>query len=279
MVATLNQNVIEDGVTATKAQDFTLDAAGGLSITKNLTGTVSLVESTNHYDGEDDSPAWTETKTRPDAATGWATTWNRNVAALSGDMGIIASSDGTAKILLANLHNDIAASVTVGDTGIESYSEFTEYGLARDKANTPERYGWLGTKQRDASAAGGLTLMGVRLTTPRPDVSCHATLSKEATTTPTPTPSTPSTNSISAASSGFPRSATQCLAGVSYAGLLGYLSKKIKNPYAWAAVMMFSATVIWHARKARNSHGCLRYRWWGKLSHGYWCTGSCKASW
>ena len=71
--------VIEDGVTATKAQDFTLDVAGRLSVTKNLTGTVSLVETTNHYDGSDDSPAWTETKTRPDAATGWATAWNRNV--------------------------------------------------------------------------------------------------------------------------------------------------------------------------------------------------------
>ena len=295
MVATLNQNVIEDGVTGTKAQDFTLDAAGRLSVTKNLTGTVSLVESTNHYDGTDDSPAWTETKTRPDAATGWATTWNRNVAALSGDMGIIASSDGTAKILLANLHNDIAASVTVGDTGIESYSEFTEYGLARDKANTPERYGWLGTKQRDASAAGGLTLMGVRLynTTTGRFLSRDPLQGGNDNTYAYPADPI---NKVDLSGKfwmqtrrwnyfwtkgklGFNRTETQFIAAVSYAGLLGYLSKKIKNPYAWAAVMMFSATVIWHARKARYSHGCLRYRWWGKLSHEYWYPGSCKASW
>ena len=119
---------------ATKAQDFTLDVAGRLSVTKNLTGTVSLVESTNRCDGGDDSPAWTETKTRPDSATAW----NRNVAGLSGDLGIIQGSDGTAKIKLGNVHADIVATVTVGGTGIDSY---TEYGLGRDNANTPERYG------------------------------------------------------------------------------------------------------------------------------------------
>ena len=65
IVATLSQSVIEDGVTATKAQDFTLDVAGRLSVTKNLTDTVSLVESTNHYYGTDDSPAWTTPKPVP----------------------------------------------------------------------------------------------------------------------------------------------------------------------------------------------------------------------
>ena len=166
MVATLNQSVTEDGVTATKAQDFTLDVAGRLSVTKNLTGAVSLVESTNHYDGGDDSPAWAETKTRPDATTAWATAWNRNVASLAGDLGIIQASDGTAKIQLSNLHGDVTATVTVGGTGIDSYTEYTEYGLARDNANTPERYGWLGAKQRDANTIGGLTLMGARLYNP-----------------------------------------------------------------------------------------------------------------
>ena len=166
MVATLSQSVTEDGVTATKAQDFTLDVSGRLSVTKNLTDTVSLVESTNHYDGGDDSPAWTDAKTRPDATTAWATAWQRNVASLAGDLGIIQGSDGTAKIQLGNLHGDVTATVTVGGTGIDSYTEYTEYGLARDNANTPERYGWLGTKQRDANTIGGLTLMGARLYNP-----------------------------------------------------------------------------------------------------------------
>ncbi|WP_290514356.1 RHS repeat-associated core domain-containing protein [Aeromicrobium sp.] len=166
MVATLSQPVTEDGVTATKAQDFTLDAAGRLSVTKNLTGGVSLTESTNHYDGSGDSLVWIETRTRPDAATTWGAAWGRNVASLAGDLGIIAGSDGTAKIQLPNMHSDIAATVAVGGTGIDSYTEYTEYGLARDNANTPERYGWLGTKQRDANTIGGLTLMGARLYNP-----------------------------------------------------------------------------------------------------------------
>lgn len=166
MVATLSQDVTENGATVTKAQDFTLDAADRLSVTKNLTAGVSLVESTNHYDSTDDSPSWTETKTRPDAATAWATAWNRNVAGLTGDMAVIAGSDGSAKLQLGNLHGDIAATVAVGGTGIDAYSEYTEYGLARDNANTPERYGWLGAKQRDTATVGGLTLMGARLYNP-----------------------------------------------------------------------------------------------------------------
>ena len=64
MVATLSQTVVENGANVVKGQDFTLDVAGRLSVTKNVTVNVSLKESTNHYDSGDDSPAWKETKTR-----------------------------------------------------------------------------------------------------------------------------------------------------------------------------------------------------------------------
>ncbi|GAA3515735.1 hypothetical protein GCM10022234_08520 [Aeromicrobium panaciterrae] len=162
MVATMSQTV--SGVV--KAQDYTLDVSGRLSVTKNLTGGVSLRESTDHYDGSSDSPAWTETKTRPDASTAWATAWARNVSGLGGDLAAIASSDGSVKLQFANLHGDVAMVTDLNFAGIESASEYTEYGLKRAGTGTPGRYAWLGAKQRDSTAIGGLTLMGARLYNP-----------------------------------------------------------------------------------------------------------------
>ena len=48
MVATLSQSVVANGANVMKGQDFTLDVADRLSVTKNLTTGVSLKESTNH---------------------------------------------------------------------------------------------------------------------------------------------------------------------------------------------------------------------------------------
>ena len=158
MVATITQG--------TKKQDYTLDLAGRVSTVKNLESSVSLKEATNHYDGPDDSPAWTSTKTRPDAATAWVSTWERNVADLTGDLGLIQTSNGKTKLQLSNLHGDVAATYALGEpTPFTAASAVDEYGKP---IGTPDnaRYGWLGTKQRDATAPAGLTLMGARLYNP-----------------------------------------------------------------------------------------------------------------
>jgi RHS repeat-associated protein len=167
MVATLSQTGTQDGASVTKSQDFTLDATSRISLIKSLTGGVSLEESTNHYDGGTDSPAWTETKTRPNAAAAWATTWNRNVTSLGGDLAIIEPSTGTAKLQFANLHGDVVSTLTLGGTGLDSYIQADEYGVPLDPPSTTSRYGWLGAKQRQSSGiVGGLTLMGARLYNP-----------------------------------------------------------------------------------------------------------------
>lgn len=121
--------VLENGANVTKAQDFTLVATGRISVIKNLTNAVSLDESINHYAGGSDSPAWTETKTRANAATGWTSAWTRNIASLSGDLALLQASDGTARIQLANLHGD----TTIGGTTIGLYTETTEYGIMGPK--------------------------------------------------------------------------------------------------------------------------------------------------
>jgi len=171
MVKSLQQTVVEGDespVSVVRRQEFGLDASGRVSLLKTLTAGVSLNEQTNHYDAGDDSPSWTETKSRPDASTAWSAGWDRNVAALSGDLGVVVSSAGAATVQFANLHDDIVATATVGDVGLGSYAEFTEYGLPRD-ADTAiaDRYGWLGGKQRHSvGITGGLTLMGARLYNP-----------------------------------------------------------------------------------------------------------------
>ncbi|SEM18338.1 RHS repeat-associated core domain-containing protein, partial [Blastococcus sp. DSM 46786] len=92
-----------------------------------------------------------------------------------GGLAAVVTKNGTAGaevvFQLANLHGDIAATVPADDlTGRDlRVIETTEYGLpwAKPAAGTTQnRYGWLGTHQRDASAIGGLTLMGVRLYVP-----------------------------------------------------------------------------------------------------------------
>ena len=61
---------------------------------------------------------------------------------------------------------DIVATATLGQTGINTYSETDEYGNPA-AGTTPTRYNWLGTHQRDTNTTGGLTLMGARLYNPR----------------------------------------------------------------------------------------------------------------
>lgn len=166
MVASLQQTVSDpaSGVAQVRKQTFSLDGSDRVSTTKGFTDGVQLSEKLDHYDGESDSPAWTSTKTRPDASTAWTTSWNRFVSDLAGGLAVDVDDAGVAKLQLANLHGDIVATATLGQAGIDSYTETDEYG--QPKTGTSARYGWLGTHQRDADTVGGLTLMGARLYNP-----------------------------------------------------------------------------------------------------------------
>ena len=125
---------------------------------------MQLVEALNHYDTGSDVPAWTQTKTRADANTAWTTTWNRYVSDLNGTLAIDINDAGAAALQLANLHGDIVATANIGQAGISGYVETDEYGQLSTGGG--DRYGWLGTQQRDAGAVGGLILMGARLYVP-----------------------------------------------------------------------------------------------------------------
>ena len=167
MVASLQQAVTDpaSGVAQVRKQTFSLDGSDRVSTTKGFTDGVQLSEKLDHYDGESDSPAWTSTKTRPDASTDWTTpSWTRFVSDLAGGLAVDVDDTSVARLQLANLHGDTVATATLGQAGIDSYTETDEYG--QPKSGSSARYAWLGTHQRDADTVGGLTSMGARLYNP-----------------------------------------------------------------------------------------------------------------
>ncbi|MDP5183142.1 RHS repeat-associated core domain-containing protein [Blastococcus sp. BMG 814] len=145
---------------------FDLDAAARRVVrTDTDTAAPGARRTTSLYSGDDDNP---DVVREPDNS------YTRNIASFGG-LAAVVTKNGTAgaevTLQLANLHGDIAATVPAGaETPVDlRVTETTEYGLpwAKPAAGTSQnRYGWLGTHQRDASTIGGLTLMGVRLYAP-----------------------------------------------------------------------------------------------------------------
>ncbi|MGW5667690.1 DNRLRE domain-containing protein [Micromonospora sp. NPDC003776] len=138
-----------------RTTDYTLDVNGERvrSWTDNASGTA--VQSTHHYDGDDDSPAWTQES---------ATRCTRDVAGLEGLVATWDSDSGTLDWQVTNLHGDVVGTIHDADQGLSSTGESTEFGTPRDTTGIgKQRYGWLGGKQRASDTPSGITLMGVRL--------------------------------------------------------------------------------------------------------------------
>ncbi|WP_157254935.1 DNRLRE domain-containing protein [Nonomuraea typhae] len=139
-----------------ESSSFALDPSGRVKSTTR-TGGSKPGTVTNHYAGSEDSPAWI---TEADG------TWTRNILGFSG-LSAMQMSTGQSVVLLSNMHGDIVAQVenSVSVTGVLKYSESAEYGVRR-VAGEPDRYGWLGSKQRSGDATAGMILMGVRVYNP-----------------------------------------------------------------------------------------------------------------
>ena len=162
MVASITQ-----GTTATT---YSLDPLDRISVAEHKTAGVTLRETTDHYAAGWDTPAWTQTRTRPNGSGSWTTKWTRWVAGPDGALAIQSDSDGTSTLQLANLHGDIISTIpTTATGGLANYAENTEYGIPHSSpfATPPGKpYGWLGAHQRSNDNDPGLTLMGVRLYSP-----------------------------------------------------------------------------------------------------------------
>jgi len=115
---------------------------------------------TNHYQGDNDAPAWV-------AENADGSAWTRNIGGVDGELAAVQDSAAGTTLQLANLHGDVVATASLDPaaTGPLSTFEASEFGIPR---TTPSaRYSWLGAKQRETDSLAGLTLMGVRLYNPR----------------------------------------------------------------------------------------------------------------
>ncbi|MFC9691851.1 DNRLRE domain-containing protein [Kribbella sp. NPDC056951] len=159
VTATYHADDLVDTVTqGSRTTDYTVDVTGERirSWTDNSTGEV--VTNVNHYDGDDDSPVWTQEGT---------TRFTRVIPGLSGLTAILDSDSAVADWQISDLSGDIVATIHSGDEGLSSTSEADEYGqLGDSEAVGKQRYGWLGAQQRAADAPSGIVLMGVRLYNP-----------------------------------------------------------------------------------------------------------------
>ncbi|MFY1616319.1 RHS repeat-associated core domain-containing protein [Micromonospora sp. WMMD736] len=141
-----------------RTTDYVLDVTGERirSWTDNATG--APVQSLYHYDGDEDSPSWTQET---------AGRFTRPVSGLSAMAGIFDSDSAQVNWQITNLHGDLVAAIHGGDEGLSSTSEADEYGTPRNPGDIgTQRYGWLGAKQRAADTPSGIILMGVRLYNP-----------------------------------------------------------------------------------------------------------------
>jgi RHS repeat-associated protein len=128
---------------------------------------------THHYDDTSDSPSWID-ESNVRLADGTPTAWTRYIEGFNGDLILTQTVDGTFTYQLVNLHGDVTAKIRAGTTsGPEEYFDADEFGNPQTATSNgtldgrdPDRYGWLGGKQRSNQTAGGLIQMGVRLYAP-----------------------------------------------------------------------------------------------------------------
>lgn len=154
---------------------YTLDVASHrLVSTTGPNGGTATSTTTRHYTDGSDNPAWVDVD--DDAAGPNPALTTRFAESLGGDLGVQLATDGSADLTLATLHGDTATTVALpaaqgestSSTGINAWSDYTEYGTSRAGASTdavdgPVGYGWLGAKQRSTTIeSAGLTLMGDR---------------------------------------------------------------------------------------------------------------------
>ncbi len=120
------------------------------------TSTDSTATQTSHYASDADSPAWISENTAN-------TAWTRYLPGVGGLVAAAEPSAGAITFDLTNLHGDVAA--TADPSGdIVATMDYQEFGAPRSSLS--DRYGWLGSHQRQVDATTGDVLMGARVYEP-----------------------------------------------------------------------------------------------------------------
>ncbi|GED87757.1 DNRLRE domain-containing protein [Streptomyces sp. 6-11-2] len=111
----------------------------------------------NHYGDDSDEPRWIIEDTTQGTLT-------RNVSGPDGDLVSTTSATGDVELQFANLHGDVSVTLDTAMTAPKVLL-YDEFGVPTD-GQAPQRYGWLGAKQRSGEALDGVILMGARLYSP-----------------------------------------------------------------------------------------------------------------
>jgi len=105
-----------------------------------------------HYDGPNDSPAWTQR----------GSVWTRNVDGIGGDLAAIQESGAETKFQLTNLHGDAVAIAPASPTATKLLATYRFDEFGNPVSGGAERFGWLGAKDRRTELASGVIQMGLR---------------------------------------------------------------------------------------------------------------------
>jgi RHS repeat-associated protein len=105
-----------------------------------------------HYDGPDDSPAWTQ---RGEA-------WSRNVTGIGGELAAVQENGSAMTFKLTDLHGDVVASASSNPAETKLLSTYRSDEFGNPVSGSAGRYGWLGGKQRRTEFASGIIQMGAR---------------------------------------------------------------------------------------------------------------------
>lgn len=144
----LARSVSQDGTT----QTLELDPKLRMNTKSKVTGSNTTTE-TYAYSDDSDSPAWIQT----------GSTWQRYVDGIDGAAGV-QNSSGSAEYYFVNLRGDVVAS---GFPDPVEAAEVDEFGVPKTDLPSERRYGFHGSKQREALTSQGMVAMGVRLYAPR----------------------------------------------------------------------------------------------------------------
>jgi RHS repeat-associated protein len=105
-----------------------------------------------HYDGESDSPAWTQR----------GSTWTRSISGIGGELAAIQESSSGTIFQLTNLHGNVVATASASLTATKLLATFRFDEFGNPVSGSAGRYGWLGGKLRRTELASGIIQMGAR---------------------------------------------------------------------------------------------------------------------
>jgi RHS repeat-associated protein len=136
---------------------YNLDPSGRARETV-ATGNLKTADTTSHYAGPGDSPAWT---TNPLGE------WTSNIPGINGELAAIQSNSEAPVLQLTNLHGDLIATAYLSETatGLASTADTTEFGVPT--TSLPAKYSWLGSIQVPTELSSGVASMGVRSYVPQ----------------------------------------------------------------------------------------------------------------